>query len=236
MRRSVFLTMIYVLSLVQNKIIILIKYAIFQRNKAPNEQAIPLLMPQHHMVIPHYMGRSQEVQIKSENVDNHKEIKRQDSFSSRSSLQDIPLLLPQEADDLDTPNGDPKSIVLDSPPDLLDQPSKLSNRLGFTFRKSKIEPVGPDMPMRDFVDDLDTLAHHGMLTSDGVRKPSLKSSDPEWWETQERGNQVGFTDESGQVGPCTSCRCQVGITLIFFCNLLNISQMAALPWCLGEFH
>lgn len=186
-------------------------------------------MPQQHMVIPHYMGRSQELQVESENVNNHKEIKRQDSFSSRSSLQDIPLLLPQEADEMDTPNGDPNSNSLDSPPNLLDQPSKVGSGLGFTFRKSKIEPEGPDMPMRDFVDDLDTLVHHGKLASDGVMRTSLKTSDPEWWETQERGNQGGFTDDSGQVGPRTSCRCQVGITLGFFCDFLNISQTAAYP-------
>ncbi|ONI28187.1 hypothetical protein PRUPE_1G130000 [Prunus persica] len=175
-----------------------------KRNKAPNEQAIPLLMPQHHMVIPHYMGRSQEMEIESKNANHHR---RQDSYSSISSCQDIPLLIPQEADGLDSPKEDPNLNGMDSP-DLLEQPSRVSNNLAFPFRKSKILPVGHDTPMRGFVDDLDSLARHGKMGSDEVAQPGMKNMDPEWWETQERGNKGGFTDESGQVGPCSSCRCQ----------------------------
>ncbi|PON88229.1 Phospholipase D family [Trema orientale] len=165
-----------------------------KRNKALYEEAIPLLMPQHHMVIPHYMGRSQETEVEIKNVDNHKGIKRQDSFSSRSSYQDIPLLLPQEADGLDSPNAESKPNGLKNSP----------TGLPFPFRKSKIASVGPEMPLRDFVDDFD-----GKLASDGVKQPGMSHSDPEWWETQERGSQGGFMDESGQVGPRSSCRCQV---------------------------
>ncbi|BBG93147.1 phospholipase D P1 [Prunus dulcis] len=166
-----------------------------KRNKAPNEQAIPLLMPQHHMVIPHYMGRSQEMEIESKNANHHR---RQDSYSSISSCQDIPLLIPQEADGLDSPKEDPNLNGMDSP-DLLEQPSRVSNNLAFPFRKSKILPVGHDTPMRGFVDDLDSLARHGKMGSDEVAQPGMKNMDPEWWETQERGNKGGFTDESGQV-------------------------------------
>ncbi|RZB87345.1 Phospholipase D zeta 2 [Glycine soja] len=39
----------------------------------------------------------------------------QDSFSSESPMQDIPLLLPQEADGLDTSNGDHKNLSGNSP-------------------------------------------------------------------------------------------------------------------------
>ncbi|CAN1193879.1 Phospholipase D zeta 1 [Linum perenne] len=69
-------------------------------NKAPYEEAIPLLMPQQHMVMPHYMGNSSPVEIKSKNADGSVRIPMQDS-SSRSSFQDIPLLLPQEPEELD---------------------------------------------------------------------------------------------------------------------------------------
>ncbi|XWS38995.1 hypothetical protein CRYUN_Cryun18bG0012000 [Craigia yunnanensis] len=135
------------------------------RNKAPYEEAIPLLMPQHHMVIPHYMGRSKEIEFESKNVeDNTKGIKRQDSFSSRSSLQDIPLLLPQEADELDS-----------------------------------CKPAVADTPMKGFVDDLASLELHMERSSDVKRQPGSKISDLEWWETQERGDQVGFVDEAGQI-------------------------------------
>ncbi|XP_004296873.1 PREDICTED: phospholipase D p1 isoform X1 [Fragaria vesca subsp. vesca] len=170
-----------------------------KRNKAPNEQAIPLLMPQHHMVIPHYMGRNSDMEIENKNASNGKDMTRQDSFLSRSSYQDIPLLIPQEPNESPRPNG------VDSP-HCLSQPN--SNR-AFPFRKTKIEPVGPDTPMRGFVDDFDSLDLHGKLASDGVAHPAIRSSVPEWWETQERGNKGGLTDESGQVGPCSSCRCQV---------------------------
>lgn len=178
---------------------IVVQFSIFQRNKAPYEQTIPLLMPQHHMVIPHYMRRSEEIEIENKNASNHNGIKRQDSFSSRSSYQDIPLLLPQESDGMDAENGDQKSNEL----------SPLPNVLPFPFRKSKTGSVGPEMPMRDFVEDFGTV-QHGKLASAGLKQPGRKCPDPEWWETQERGNQGGFADESGQVGPRTSCRCQVG--------------------------
>lgn len=180
-----------------------------KRNKAPNEQAIPLLMPQQHMVIPHYMGKNTEVKIEGKNVQNYKDFRRHDSFSASSSLQDIPLLLPQETDGLDAPNGEPKLHGLDFTTNLLDQPSRVTNGLPFSFRKSKIEPIGPDTPLKGFVDDFASVDHHGKALSDRVAQPSMKCSDPEWWETQERGDQGGFADESGQVGPRASCRCQV---------------------------
>ncbi|XP_057957655.1 phospholipase D zeta 1 isoform X2 [Malania oleifera] len=181
-----------------------------KRNKAPNEQAIPLLMPQHHMVIPHYLGKSKEMEIGNKNAeDNVGEIRRQDSFSSRSSTQDIPLLLPQEADGINTSNEDTTSNGMDLAHNLIDRPSRIRRSLSFSFRKSKIEPVGPDMPMKGFVDDLDSLCFQRKRPSDVVVQPTVKHLDNEWWETQERGDQVASADETGQVGPCTSCRCQV---------------------------
>nr|KJB28678.1 hypothetical protein B456_005G062100 [Gossypium raimondii] len=159
-----------------------------KRNKAPNEIAIPLLMPQQHMVIPHYMGRSNE--IDQEGYKGH----RQDSFSSISSLQDIPLLLPQEADCTEVPKSN--------------SPDPTPSKSGyFAFRKSKIEPAVADTPMKGFVDD--SLDFNMEKPLDIKRQPGSKLTDPEWWEIQERSDQVGFLDETGQVGPRTSIRCQV---------------------------
>ncbi|TYH82597.1 hypothetical protein ES332_D02G072900v1 [Gossypium tomentosum] len=159
-----------------------------KRNKAPNEIAIPLLMPQQHMVIPHYMGRSKE--IDQEGYKGH----RQDSFSSISSLQDIPLLLPQEADCTEVPKSN--------------SPDPTPSKSGcFAFRKSKIEPAVADTPMKGFVDD--SLDFNKEKPLDIKRQPGSKLTDPEWWEIQERSDQVGFLDETGQVGPRTSIRCQV---------------------------
>lgn len=181
--------------------LVILEFAFFQRNKAPYEEAIPLLMPQQHMVIPHYRGNSKELEVEIKSVeDNGEGIKRQDSFSSRSSLQDIPLLLPQEAEGPDVSGGGPKLNRCDSTP---------GRSLSLGFRKSKVEPVVPDMPMKGFVDDHGVMDLHEKMSSDLLPQTGTKASDLEWWETQERGDQIGFGDETGQVGPRTSCCCQV---------------------------
>ncbi|XP_077218089.1 phospholipase D P1 [Tasmannia lanceolata] len=181
-----------------------------KRNKAPNEQAIPLLMPQQHMVIPHYMGKSKEIDAQNKQLEeNHKDIKRQDSFSARSSFQDIPLLLPQETDGRDITIGQQKLNGLDMADNLIDHPNRINRRLSFAFRNSKTEPSIPGTQMKGFVDDLDSTHLQRHMSLDVVSQPGIQSLDKEWWETQERGEQVVSTDESRQVGPCTSCRCQV---------------------------
>ncbi|KAF6141252.1 hypothetical protein GIB67_024336 [Kingdonia uniflora] len=176
-----------------------------KRNKAPNEQSIPLLMPQQHMVIPHYMGKNREIEAESKNVeDKHNDIKRNESFSSRSSLQDIPLLLPQEADGIDVAIGNHHLNGLVMTHNRLDQPSRASRSLPFSFLKSKVDSLVPDMQMKGFVDNHDSLDRHRESS-----QTNIYNSDKEWWETQERGDQVLSDDEAGQVGPRTPCRCQV---------------------------
>ncbi|CAN1183500.1 Phospholipase D zeta 1, partial [Linum perenne] len=168
-----------------------------QRNKAPYEEAIPLLMPQQHMVIPHYMGNSSPVEIKSKNADGSVRIPMQDP-SSRSSFQDIPLFLPQEPEELDGSSGGPKSNGVES------TTSRASNSL----RKAKVAPLAPEMPMKSFVDDHDSSDLRGKISRDWTQ-PSIRPSDLEWWETQERGDQIGSGDETGEVGPQAFCQCQV---------------------------
>ncbi|XP_044486732.1 phospholipase D zeta 1 isoform X1 [Mangifera indica] len=181
-----------------------------KRNKAPYEETIPLLMPQHQMVIPHYMGRSREVEIGHKNgEDNSKGMKRQDSFSSMSSFQDIPLLLPQDSSGLDGSHGGPKSNGMDI---------NTTKSVSFRYQKAKIEPVTTDTPMKGFVDDYDSSQSPMKISVDVITQTSNKNLDPEWWETQERGDQVGSMDETGQVGPRTSCRCQI---------LRSVSQWSA---------
>jgi len=158
-------------------------------------------MPQHHMVIPHYMGRQEESDIESKKEeDSIRGIRRDDSFSSRSSLQDIPLLLPHEPVDQDGSSGGHKE-------------NGTNNRNGpFSFRKSKIEPVDGDTPMRGFVDDRNGLDLP-------LAKRGSNAIDLEWWETQDHDYQVGSPDETGQVGPRTSCRCQVGVMKVYIYQL-----------------
>ncbi|KAK8661784.1 hypothetical protein V6N13_091379 [Hibiscus sabdariffa] len=172
-----------------------------KRNKAPYEDAIPLLMPQQHMVIPHYMGRSKEIEFEGKNVEeNRKDVKRRDSFSSGSSFQDIPLLLHQEAKELDSCSVFSKSNGLDT---------TAGKSVSFAFRKSKIEPAVADTPMKGFVDDLGSLDFYNERSLDVKKQPEVELSGSEWWEKQERAAQGGFLDESGQVGPRTSCQCQI---------------------------
>lgn len=174
-----------------------------KRNKALHEQTIPLLMPQHHMVIPHYMGKSKEVDVENKKQDsNHKDIKRQDSFSSRSSYQDVPLLLPHEPDGLSITNPKVNGEVNHNH---LDHPSRTSHSSAFSFRKTKGEHSVPDMQMKAFVDELGSLVTQSETQSDVIAQ---STADKEWWEAQERGDQVAVV-EAGQVGPRTQCHCQV---------------------------
>lgn len=178
---------------------------ISQRNKAPREQAIPLLMPQHHMVIPHYMGMSSEMDNGSNGVARpHKNIKRHDSFSSGSSSQDIPLLIPQEAEGAESFKEELKINGFHTGHGFHDQRSR-SSRIPFSFRKTRVEPLAPDLPMKGFVDELD----QNLELSSNLAQSGMKKLDKDWWEKQERGNQVVSPEENGQVGPRVSCRCQV---------------------------
>lgn len=167
-------------------------------------------MPQHHMVIPHYMGRSREIESESRKVDdNHKYIKRMDSFSSQSSVQEMPLLLPQKPDGLDAANGNPKLNGLDMTHSVFDQSRRVSRSLSFSFRKLKVQPSVQDVQMKGFVDDLDFTDIQSKTFVDVAAQSDMLNSDKDWWETQERGYQAVSADEAGQVGPRTPCCCQV---------------------------
>ncbi|KAM2713038.1 hypothetical protein EV1_032963 [Malus domestica] len=164
-----------------------------KRNKAPNEQTIPLLMPQHHMVLPHYLGRSSEIDIEKKNKEeNQNGICRENSFSSLSPVQNIPLLLPQE-DGLDAPIENQKLSAVNLNHNLLDQPA---------------DDLDPDTQMKGFTDDLhskdlkseanlNNMTHSGSTTSD-------ESS-----ESSEGGDHAVAADDYGQIGPRTACHCQV---------------------------
>ncbi|KAL8209998.1 hypothetical protein R6Q57_006730 [Mikania cordata] len=179
-----------------------------KRNKAPNEQGIPLLMPQQHMVIPHYMGNNVELEDGNSTVVNTDKVINKKNLSSSVSSEDIPLLIPQEADGVDASSG---RLNANGSNDFHGQPSRTS-RTSFSFMRSKVEPLVPDTPMRDFVDERRALnLEQDVLTS-------IKANDKEWWENQERGNLVVSADESGQVGPRVACRCQV---------LRSVSQWSA---------
>ncbi|CAL9003314.1 unnamed protein product [Prunus brigantina] len=159
-----------------------------KRNKAPNEQTIPLLIPQHHMVIPHYMGRSREIDVERKNKEE-----TPNSFSPLSPLQDIPLLLPQEADGLDAPIVDKKPSALDLNHNLLDQPT---------------DGLYADMQMEGFVDDLHSMDLKSETNLNMVAQSSLTTSN-EGLESPEEHDHAVAADDYGQIGPRTACHCQV---------------------------
>uniref|UniRef100_A0A1D1XVZ3 phospholipase D n=3 Tax=Magnoliopsida TaxID=3398 RepID=A0A1D1XVZ3_9ARAE len=181
-----------------------------KRNKAPNEQTIPLLMPQHHMVIPHYMGKTKDVNVENKKQsENHGDLKREDSLSSRSSLHNIPLLFPHETEEQRISNGDLKLSGQDMSRSHSCRPSRIGRNLSFSFRKTKDESSMPDMQMKGFVDDLDITHPQMKKHIDAIAESAGQNLEKEWWETQERSDQVVSADEAGQVGPCTPCQCQI---------------------------
>lgn len=158
-----------------------------KRNKAPNEQTIPLLMPQQHMVLPHYMGRSQKLDIESKPTDGNQIDITQSSISYESPSQDIQFLLPQEADGIDSKN--------------------VNNTLNGPQPKNHLDPshdeqLSQTMQTTDSADDFDFLDHRHE-NSTGTTSFGSDMSD-EGCERQE----VCSSDIS-QVGPRTPCSCQV---------------------------
>ncbi|KAE8660207.1 Phospholipase D p2 [Hibiscus syriacus] len=154
-----------------------------KRNKALHEQTIPLLMPQHHMVLPHYMG-NREIDIESKGDVNRRELTRQDSFSSPSPYDEMPLLLPQESYGLIVSHGDRK----------LNDPES--------------DSIGSDTQIKDTADD-----HHCMDTRKDLETNESPLSDtyiPDvWWETTVTDDNKAYVAEYGENGPRIACHCQI---------------------------
>ena len=181
----------------------------FQRNKALNEQAIPLLMPHHHMVIPHYKGRSKETNDEAEGKQYHDRDTdiRKPVLTSRTSCQDVPLLLPQELEPQELSSADLRVTDLDII-NHSDRLNKKSFNQPLLNRKAKLESSHQDLPMRSFVDNLSSLESSSIRRFDSS-KDDRNLMDKKWWEKQERGDQVASVLDIGQVGPRAACRCQV---------------------------
>uniref|UniRef100_A0A452YXX4 Phospholipase n=1 Tax=Aegilops tauschii subsp. strangulata TaxID=200361 RepID=A0A452YXX4_AEGTS len=180
-----------------------------KRNKAPNEQAIPLLMPHHHMVIPHYKGRSKEANGEAEGKQNHDEnvdVKKTASLASSASSQDVPLLLPQELEPQALPDGDLAMTGFDI--NQADNANKTGFKQPLLNRKAKFDASRQDLPMRGFVDNLSSPESATIRRFDSP-KEDRHHMDKKWWERQEQGDQVASVLDIGQVGPRATCRCQV---------------------------
>ncbi|KAL5565959.1 hypothetical protein UlMin_029123 [Ulmus minor] len=168
-----------------------------KRNKAPNEQTIPLLMPHHHMVIPHYMGRSKEIKNAEE---NQKDMTRENSFSSLSPLQNIPLLLPQESEGLADPDSEQKQNDLLENHNLIDQPNGICRDLSSSGEKDIVQAT--DTETKDFVNETDFTVPQSEMNLD-------MTGIDEWWENLEASDPNGTDDNCVDIGPRSTCRCQI---------------------------
>lgn len=182
-----------------------------KRNKAPNEQTIPLLMPRHHMVIPHYMGRGREINIESKSTeDAGKDVREQTAFPKQSLVQDIPFLLPQEADGaVVNSSGAKKLNGTCTKHNLIDQPTGNCGKFSFSSQKSETETLVQDTQTKRFADDIDFLDLQSETILSVGAQTRVKLSDEEWG-TSDDGDPI---HETGQVGPCTACHCQVSYSL-----------------------
>uniref|UniRef100_A0A0E0FKU1 Phospholipase n=1 Tax=Oryza nivara TaxID=4536 RepID=A0A0E0FKU1_ORYNI len=182
-----------------------------KRNKAPNEQAIPLLMPQHHMVIPHYMGKIKESNEEVSKQTHVEDIKGQklSSLKAPASCQDIPLLLPHEPDHQASNNGELGLNGLDNNHGHSDHPNKTHWKQPIPNRKAKQDTSLQDLQMKGFVDNLGTPDVSSVIGHYDTSKQNVHHMDNEWWETQERGDQVDYVLDIGEVGPRATCCCQV---------------------------
>ncbi|KAJ8447810.1 hypothetical protein Cgig2_015173 [Carnegiea gigantea] len=171
-----------------------------KKTKAPHQRAIPLLIPHQHKVLPHYLGRGAEVDIPTN--EKRKDVHRQDSFSSQSPELDVPLLLPQDSDIADASKS---NNTLGKDQIVADYANKGGR--GSCFTDSKVDSVAQcttDM----IVDPVVSTEVESDNTFDQMSLLQTQSS-VDWWETQERVDQIDFCNEPSQVGPHTSCNCQI---------------------------
>lgn len=167
-------------------------------------------MPQHHMVLPHFMG-NREIDIESKGDVNQRELNRQESFSSPSPFEDIPLLLPQESDGLAVSNGDQKLNGLCS------RFGPSSQKHGVDARSSsshdfEVDSLGSDTQITGTADDHYYMDPRRVLETNEMPQSDMEIPD-EWWETTVTDDNEASVSEYGEIGPRIPCHCQVSFAL-----------------------
>lgn len=142
---------------------------------------------------------NREIDIESKGeINNQKDlISRQDSFSSRSPFEDIPLLLPQESDGLVVSNGDENLNGL------------LSKHVPLSLEHGD---GGSSSFPHDSEDDHHSMDARTDLESNKIPQSDMEISD-EWWETAVNDESDASAGEYGETGPRVACRCQVSFLL-----------------------
>lgn len=175
-----------------------------KRSKALNEPGIPLLLPHHHMVLPHYHSAGYiDVPVLEENFNQRDQDDQ--STSERSSYQDIPLLYPLEdgamegsqrkldetgtSGDVDAATSSDDSVVGD-------------RRHSFKFSGNTLAVQMHDLADEQGAEKADqSKANDSHFLANGFHQ--------EWWHDQVRDGQVSIEDEASQIGPRAECSCQV---------------------------
>ncbi|KAG7030138.1 Phospholipase D zeta 1, partial [Cucurbita argyrosperma subsp. argyrosperma] len=176
-----------------------------KRDKAPNEEKIPLLMPQHDMVLPHYMGRSTELSVKNKGSEqDHQKQNTEDFFFSSSPQEDIPLLMPQDVGGLPDSNIQRNSQMNKQ---MEIQSSAMDSFQAYNVESStQYEQANGLFDEFGFLDEFGDFGLSRAATTD--TPPYMKTSD-DWLETVHESNHVVAVNEVKEIGPLTTTNCQV---------------------------
>ncbi|KAK4476714.1 hypothetical protein RD792_015874 [Penstemon davidsonii] len=179
-----------------------------KRSKAPNEKKIPLLIPQHHMVLPHYMGKIRKIHI-SRNTSkvNLDDLSRKESSLPRSPSEDIPLLLPHEASEPVYPTVDNKSNALNSNECHRTAQSRHVTGSLYSHQESTCPTYHADT-RNGFIDNDCSANLQSEIFGETVPESHHQVRD-DWCEAQEQPFQVISANEVAEVGPRSLCHCQV---------------------------
>ncbi|KAI5065331.1 hypothetical protein GOP47_0020026 [Adiantum capillus-veneris] len=170
-----------------------------KRSKAPYEPGIPLLLPHHHMVLPHYHSTGYIdvpalIEVSKENEQDDQ------STSARSSYQDIPLLVPREGEVGEGSEGNSREREAD---ETISGDGKLGDSKRHCFKCSSDTS---SVQMHDFALDQDSGAGSMKVNGSNALENGFHQ---EWWHEQIRDGQLSNDEPVGQVGPRVSCSCQV---------------------------
>lgn len=175
-----------------------------KRSKALHEPGIPLLLPHHHMVLPHYHSSGYidvpvpEQSFKQGNQDDQ-------STSARSSYHDVPLLYPPE-DGAREESQSPEDETGTSG-EVDGANSSDDSFVGVKGHSFKFSSKAPAVLMHNHVDDPDPN-QADQFKANGACFPA-NGFHQEYWHDQVRDGHVPNLEEASQVGPRSQCSCQV---------------------------
>lgn len=168
-------------------------------------------MPQHHMVLPHYMGRSTELSFENKDLEqSHQKQTTEDLYSSLSPQEDIPLLMPQEAGG--HPDSDMGTNSLSMNHNFFNKPVEIQRSVMDSLQTHNVEPLTRYEETNGLLDEFGFLDEFGARESTIVTPAYMKTSD-DWLETEHESKHLVAINEVQEIGPLTSSNCQVSYDL-----------------------